>query len=178
MADNQQYVQTPIGTTGWTSINRKDAKSDKYEIKLSFDAKTAAPLIKKVDEFIEENYSPKDRKGLLLPYKEVDGMIVFAFKSQYAPKVKDAAGQYIPEAKVPMVRSGSKARVKATMSKFKAPIGSGVTLRLSAVQIVELAQGGGDDDFGAVDGGYTFNDNNKSAQSAEWSDDEAEALDI
>lgn len=176
MADNQQYVQTPIGTTGWTSINRPDEKSNKYEIKLAFDTKSAAPLKKQIEEFIEENYPPKDRKGLKLPFKEEDGLVVFAFKSQYAPKVFDAQGGLIPEAKVPMVRSGSKARVKASLATFKAPIGTGVTMRLSAVQIVELSAGGGGG-FDAIDGGYTF-ENNKSATSAEWSDDEAEALDI
>jgi hypothetical protein len=177
MADNQQYVQTPIGTTGWTSINRPDEKSNKYEIKLAFDAKTAAPLKKQIEEFVEENYPPKDRKGLKLPFKEEDGLVVFAFKSQYAPKVADAKGNLIPSTQVPMVRSGSKARVKASLATFKAPIGTGVTMRLSAVQIVELAAGGGDGGFDAVDGGFTY-DNNKSASSTDWSDDEAEALDI
>jgi len=176
MADNQQYVQTPVGTTGWTSINRPDEKSNKYEIKLAFDAKSAAPLKKTIDDFIEENYPPKDRKNLKMPYKEEDGLTVFAFKSQYAPKVFDGQGNLIPASKVPMVRSGSKARVKASLATFKAPIGTGVTMRLSSVQIVELAAGGGGG-FDAVDGGYTF-ENNKSAESAEWSDDEAEALDI
>ena len=110
------------------------------------------------------------------PYKpefddegEETGNVVFNFKMPariardgkedivLAPDVFDAQGKKL--AKVPEVWGGSRLRVSGQLRPFNAPIGVGVSLRLAAVQIIELRSGGARDasgyGFGAEEGGFS-----------------------
>lgn len=70
------------------------------------------------------------------------------------PDVFDAQGKKV--AKVPEIWGGSRLRVSGQLRPFNAPIGVGVSLRLQAVQIIELKSGGSRDaagyGFGAEEG--------------------------
>ena len=176
MADNQ-HIQTSIGTLGYSSIDKEDPKFGGYKVVIALDNKDGERIKKQIGEFIDDNFAPKDRKSLSLPYTDEDGITVVRMRSKYAPKVFDANGKLIPAEDVPRIFKGSKCRARGKLGHFKGTgSGSGVKIYLGAVQVIELSSdtSGG---FDAVDGGYTFEDN-KSAESAEWSDDEAEALNI
>jgi hypothetical protein len=76
------------------------------------------------------------------------------------PDVFDAQGKKV--VKVPEIWGGSKLRVSGQLRPFNAPIGVGVSLRLQAVQIIELRSGGSRDaagyGFGAEEGGFSAED--------------------
>lgn len=80
------------------------------------------------------------------------------------PDVFDAKGKKLT--KVPEIWSGSKIRVSAQFRPFNTAIGVGISLRLQAVQILELRQGGSRDASG-----YGFDA--EEGYSAEDGDDEA-----
>jgi hypothetical protein len=73
------------------------------------------------------------------------------------PDIFDAAGKLLKTP--PEIWGGTTACVAGELRPFNMPIGVGISLRLKAVQIIELRQGGGDRSasgygFGAREGGY------------------------
>lgn len=76
------------------------------------------------------------------------------------PDVFDAAGKKLKN--VPAIWGGSKLAVAGQLRPFSTAIGVGMSLRLQAVQIIELVSQGQRDaggyGFGATEGGYESND--------------------
>lgn len=93
------------------------------------------------------------------------------------PDFFDAAGKQI-RGKIPEIWGGSKLRIGMQLRPFEAPIGVGISLRLQAVQILELRSGGQRDaasyGFGAEEGGYTADDSTSDSGSP-FSDDTPES---
>lgn len=74
-----------------------------------------------------------------------------------APKFFSASGKELKGEDIPQVWGGTVGRVSGTFNPFCTAIGAGVSLRLGAIQIIELVTGGGGGDaasmgFGAEDG--------------------------
>jgi hypothetical protein len=102
-------------------------------------------------------------KPSLLPYKRTEeGEVVGKCKLKGAyggdktqpPKQVDAARSKLPDDFE--LTSGSKCNVAVVVVPFNTGSINGVSLRLRAVQVLELAEmKGSDDPFSAVDGGYT-----------------------
>lgn len=72
------------------------------------------------------------------------------------PRFFDAKGQRIPAGKVPRLSGGSVLKIEYSKSGYDTPKGSGITLYLSNVQIIEAREytGGGSSKFGDEGDGF------------------------
>lgn len=166
-AKNPKYT-TPKAVASYPYFNKPDEfkGSNRYKADLVIDREDAAPLIEQCEEtlkkFIESHNAAidnGDKKGKKLNLKkalagglpfddheEDEDKVVFKVKQNAevnGEKVKlifyDAKGQRIK--KPPIVRGGSIVKVAGTIRGYEG-FGGGVSLSISAVQIIELAEGG------------------------------------
>ena len=163
MVDKIKIV-TPPGTAVYPWLKSPDVEfgQNHYKINLALEEKAASPLMKKIDDLLSaflEEISKKSKKKIVtenLPYyKEKDdegnetGNIIFKFKMKASYQDKKT-NQLVPmkpaifdSTRKPCkedVWGGSVVRVSGMAVPYfqnKA----GVTLRLSAVQVLELATG-------------------------------------
>ncbi len=139
-------------------LDPKDAGVEEFIADLKAKAQAAAEID---DVELEENFrfakvKPTDKGTKKKPLKEeFQGMYVLEAKTgeTYPPRRKDAQNNLIEEDGV--IRSGDIGRLAETVSAYEA-FGSGVSLRLNAVQLIEkrATGGGGDDGFDTYEGGY------------------------
>ena len=117
------------------------------------------------------------KKGLAdCPYSETDeGTIEINFKMKASgirkkdgkpwsmrPAIFDGQGNLIPSDQLPQIGGGTEGKVSYEMGEFYTPlVGSGVSLRLRAVQLLTLVEFGGgtaeEHGFGVEEGSYTKN---------------------
>lgn len=166
-----------------------------YKVNLSLTQEEATPLITKIEEAKKTALAmiPKDKKQKESDapyYNELDsegqetGRVIFKFKMNaeintkdgrkidIAPKLFDAKGVLLNECDD--IWGGSILRVSAELVPYYvAAVGAGVSLRLKAVQIIELKTGGGADassyGFSATEG---FTAPTETTTSSEFSDDD------
>jgi hypothetical protein len=86
-------------------------------------------------------------------YTKKDGTVV-----DLQPYCYDAKGKRIAKADLPLITGGAKLKIQLVLKSYCAggSIGAGLSCNFGGVQIVSLAGdfgGGGDSDFGAVEGG-------------------------
>ena len=168
MANDFQNMVTPAGVAVYPHLTTPDTKFDAngvYKVSLSLTEEEAAPLIEKVEEVQEEATGmipPGKRQKFSEPpyYDEMDdqgqptGRVIFKFKMkakvntkdgrtlEMSPKLFDSEGTLMTD--VESIWGGSVLRISADMSPFYvAAVGAGVSLRLKAVQIIDLKTGGG-----------------------------------
>lgn len=168
MANNYVSVVTPAGTAVYPHLNEPDVKFNpmgEYKVSLAIDEATAAPLINKIEEVMEEarKMIPKGKraKEADAPYfDELDdqgeptGRVVFKLKMkakittkdgrtiEMSPKFFDSQGTYLET--VDDIWGGSVLKLSTDLIPFYvAAVGAGVSMRLKAVQIIELRSGGG-----------------------------------
>lgn len=173
---------TPVGTAIWPKLNVPDTKwkpEGEYSVKLRLTGEDADKLRTMIDQAIEENFKKVQaenkkktiKKAASTPYQEVrdddgnpTGEFDFAFKLK--AKVKNAKTGaevtlkpvLVDAKKTPTnaeVWSGSRIRVSGSLNPYHtASIGAGVSLRLQAVQIIELktGMGRGADAFTSMEG--------------------------
>lgn len=168
MANDFQNMVTPPGVAVYPHLTTPDTKFDAngvYKVSLSLTEEEAAPLIEKVEEVQEEATGmipPGKRQKLSDPpyYDEMDdqgqptGRVIFKFKMkakvntkdgrtlEMSPKLFDSEGTLMTD--VESIWGGSVLRISADMIPFYvAAVGAGVSLRLKAVQIIDLKTGGG-----------------------------------
>lgn len=158
-------------------LDPKDEGVEDFIAKLRTMGQEAATAL---DVELEEGFkfakvTPKDKGTKKKPIKEeFKGMYVLEAKTgaDYPPRRKDAANNLIEEDGV--IRSGDLGRLALTVSAYEA-FGSGVSLRLNAIQLIEKrATGGGGDDFDEYDGGYTHTASSGSSSSTSDEVDDAE----
>lgn len=184
---------TPVGLAVWPKLDRPDTKFDAdgvFSTGLRLSAKDAAPLMKAIDKMMDDmtasvaseqrGRAPKRGDPPYRPFREEDGTesgdIIFNFKMKAVSRYKDRVDNRVPAifdgSGKPLVLNGpmgggSKIRVAYSASPYFVPaIGVGVSLRLEAVQVVDLVkrfdrndpatygfevvdQQAGDDTFGA-----------------------------
>ena len=164
MANKHEQIVTDIGTARYPWLNYPDdqySKPGDYKLGLILTKEQAAPLIKKIEETIEkakELTKGKKSKQASLPYKEElddqeneTGNLIFNFKQKakiqlkdgtqadMKPIVVDAKGQKL---KNEQIWGGTKCKVSALLVPyFVATTGYGCSLRLKAVQIIDLVSG-------------------------------------
>lgn len=158
---------SPAGIAVWPKLDRPDTKFDAdgvFSTGLRMSAKDAAPMMKMIDKMMDDmtasvaaeqrGRAPKRGDPPYRPFREEDGSesgdIVFNFKmkavSRYKDRVDNRAPAIFDAAGKPMVLNGpvgggSKMRVAYSASAYFVPaIGVGVSLRLEAVQILELVK--------------------------------------
>ena len=168
MANDFKSMVTPPGVAVYPHLTTPDTKFDAngvYKVSLSLTEEEAAPLIEKVEEVQEEATGmipPGKRQKFSEPpyYDEMDdqgqptGRVIFKFKMkakvntkdgrtlEMSPKLFDSEGTFMTE--VEPIWGGSVLRISADMVPFYvAAVGAGVSLRLKAVQIIDLKTGGG-----------------------------------
>ena len=165
-------VTTPVGIAAYPRLTTPDTKFDAdgvYSIDLDLDPKVKSTTVfmAALKTAADEAYAQvcKDRGGKKLkraafPTKETeDGMIRIKFKLKakagnadkswtQKPMLFDASGTAISE--VLNVGSGTKCKVSfEIIPYFTAMVGAGVSLRLKAVQILELKEYTPGDNFDA-----------------------------
>ena len=159
-------VTTPKGVLVYPHLNKADTKFDTHGVwraNLRLTAEDAQSLKQSIDDAIEANadeYTKSKGKKVKIanpPYQEdEDGNYVFTFKLKASgtrpngerweqkPILYDAKGNVF-QANGKTIWGGTKAKVAFQMSPyFVSSIGAGVSLRLKAVQIIELVTGGAD----------------------------------
>lgn len=168
MANDYIGVVTPAGTAIYPYLTQPDTKYNamgEYKVSLAVDEAEAAPLIANIEQATKqaEKLIPQGKRPKMAepPYfNEVDdegqatGRIVFKFKRkakivtkdgrtiEMDVKLFDAQGTLMTD--VESIWGGSTLRASADLVPYYvASSGAGVTLRLKAVQIIELKTGGG-----------------------------------
>lgn len=160
----QNNITTPKGVLVYPHLNKADTKFDTHGVwraNLRLTAQEAQGLMKTIDEAIEANANEQTKiKGKKVkianpPYSEdEDGNFVFTFKLKASgtrangerweqkPILYDAKGNvFMPNGKT--IWGGTQAKIAFQLSPyFVSSIGAGVSLRLKAVQIIELVTGG------------------------------------
>tara|TARA_R100000697_G_scaffold95582_2_gene107495 strand:- start:32 stop:631 length:600 start_codon:yes stop_codon:yes gene_type:complete len=151
---------TPVGTALWPHLNEPDTKFDKdgsYSVNLILDKQETETIKSKLSDILKEFMSSgqsKSNKKANLPIKEdkdqdgkPTGMYQIKFKLkavgqsrgerwEQRPALFDSQGQPLSE----QIGNGSKIKVGAEVVPYStAMAGTGVSLRLKAVQVIELS---------------------------------------
>ena len=162
----QENIVTPQGVLVYPHLNKADTKFDKngvFKSGLRLEKDSSENLIKQIDEAIElnaANETEKRKKSVKVappPYSEdEEGNIVFNFKLKASgvrangvqwsqkPVLYDSKGNvFDPKDKI--VWGGTTAKIAFQIAPYHVgSIGAGVSLRLKAVQILNLVTGGND----------------------------------
>lgn len=162
-------ITTPAGIAVYPKIEKPDTKFDAngvYSIDLDLSGAEAQELIGKLTKVADESYAAeckaKGKKALKrsdMPWKETeDGKTRFKFKLKakggtgekqwdQKPAIFDAKGNPVKDLNV---GSGSTVKVAFdVVPYFTAMVGQGISLRLRAVQVIELRQYIAGDNFDA-----------------------------
>lgn len=153
-------ITTPQGTAQWAYLDKPDTKFSEegvYTITLRLPTSEGQPLKDQLLGMQQEQMAYEKKAGkkptlMTMPIKDFvddDGVehLDFRFKMkpsyksaktgetvQNTPKVFDAQLKPMTD----MVGRGSKVKVNFTADKYTCPLGVGVALRLSAVQVLDL----------------------------------------
>lgn len=165
---SKSRMTSPKGTASWPKLNEPDTKFDAkgvFSVGLRMSAEAAAPMIATLTKMYEDFYAEKVKelkkklKKSDFPWKEVTndagnetGEIEFRFKMVAKVDTKD--GRTIEQRPIlfdakmrPMndrVGGGSTIRVGFEPHLWEVPAtGVGLSLRLKAVQVIELKEFGG-----------------------------------
>ena len=181
---NYAKIVTPVGVSQFCWLNVPDTKFDEtghYKTNLIVNAKEGQAIVKSINEEVKkavtigaEKSNGKEVKKANLPFEEEyvegkpTGNLIFKFKTKAKSMTKD--GKVIPNKVAifdsqgkPMtdisIWSGSEMKVSAELIPyFTAMAGAGVSLRLRAVQITKLVEGGNANSaghgFDKVEDGY------------------------
>lgn len=92
---------------------------------------------------------------------KAEGITQAGKKWKFKPTIFDAKGVPFPEKNPPMIGNGSTGRLALTAYAYAAPIGYGISIRLEAVQIIDLVEYNGKSatDYGfSVEEGYSVDE--------------------
>lgn len=168
MKKRNERFTTEVGTFQWPHLNSPDTKFDKdgvFHVALRLTKEHAETLIKKMEnvvtEFVNEGRA-KSKKMSPLPVKDVEddnghptGEVEIKFKLkavgqngtdrwEQRPALFDAKGKPMSE----QVGGGSLGKVGCEIVPYStAMAGTGVTLRLKAVQVIKLVEYSNGDGF-------------------------------
>ena len=156
MAQQPIVITTPTGVAQYPWLSKADTKYNEegeFKTNLILSEADAEPLIKIISDVFAEGVktateeSGKAPKTANPPFAQEfgddgkpTGNMIIRFKSKYKPKIFDAAGKLMTESNI---WGGSEIRVNSqVVPYFTALIGCGVSLRLSAVQVIKYVEGG------------------------------------
>jgi len=161
MANDNVKGVTQLGKAIYPHLNKADVRFQKegvYKVTLELAPDNAKELLKHIDDGVKQAHkesNSKSTKTANLPYKtNEDGNLEVNFKCKASgitktgqawtqkPKVFDSKGT--PLAKGILVWGGTTMKVAYEVIPYSNNmLGSGVSLRLKAVQVHELVSGGG-----------------------------------
>ena len=145
---------TGIGVLNYPYLVKPDTKFNAdglYHCKLALSKEDGEPLVKEIENSLATLKAKK--VSSFKPYKKVENGYEFSFKLkakvatksgamyEQKPKLFDSKGQIMADKEM-SVWGGSRGKVAFQIYTYQNNmLGSGVTLKLRAVQIVELVQG-------------------------------------
>ena len=132
-----------------------DANGGHYKVQVKVSADDAKPLMDMAREAAQEEFGKK-ASSASMPWKadETDGGILFTIKSRYQPRYCDASGKLIAEAQVPAIYGGSTLKCAGKIFPYEVGGRTGVSLQLSAIQIIDLAETTAGVSFDAEEGAF------------------------
>lgn len=151
---SDMYFTSPKGTAQYAWLNTPDRafNQNAYKVQLKMSAEDAKDFIDQMKKVANDNLGSK-AKDAELPY-EVDketGEVTLKFKSKYQPRFSDTSGQVI--ASPPMVGGGSVLKIKGNFYPYESAR-IGVSMQMSAVQIIDLVEHGSGAQFEAEEGSF------------------------
>jgi len=179
---------SPLGEAVYPHLNRPDVKFNplgEYKITLKLNKSDASKFIQEIDKYIDDCLATyeKDAKGKKIkqapkPYTLEGNNFFLKLKLKASglnkktqetytqkPALFDAKKNPFPVDK--SIWGGSKVKIAFDLVPYSvASIGSGVTARIKAVQIIELVEGGSkEENLFKVEDGYTseINTNNETS---------------
>lgn len=179
---------SPVAVAAYAWLDKPDSKFAKtedeanYKLTLVFDEDDAEAqaFVQKISDLGQE-IAPKLKdpvklkKGFKLVKEsdkdEFEGKILLECKSKYKPTLIDSARNELGDG---AIKSGDLVRASILVKPYPA-FGSGISLKLRAVQLIEkrnMGGGGGADDFDDYEGGYVADQT--SGGSGEDDDDDAD----
>ena len=176
-------ITTPAGVAKYPWLLKPDTKwntEGEYKVTLVLDKEEAEPVISKIERVLEDHIaelklgSNKKVKQGPLPYCDEEddegnptGRTEFKFKTKASikPKIPMFDSRGTPMSGV-NVWGGSKIKVNSLLYPYVAPMGAGISLKLNAVQVLELVQGSGDTEgFGfEEEDGYVLSEEDQSLE--------------
>lgn len=159
-------LNTPIGELRYTFVTGEGRENlsgvAQYSTQLVLSEEAAAPLIEEIETLWAGSGIKKQPKSF--GYKTLDdGNIAFSFKTNVESKfgrnkvdLYDSKGKKFDLGDI-LIGNGTKGRIGGTLAIYDGKTGSGVTLYLNRIQIIELVEytGGDSNPFDEVEGGYT-----------------------
>ena len=157
MATSNLVFTTPAGIAQYPWLTTPDTKFSEtgdYKVSLVLTKEAALPVIEQIKDVFMENLESekkknkgKDVKKANPPFAEelddegkATGNIIIRFKSSYKPSLFDAKANPMVDVNV---WSGSEIKVNGSIAPYHTSlIGAGVSLRLRAVQVLTLVEGG------------------------------------
>lgn len=167
MSTKLQNITTPKGSAMWANVtipNTKFNPDGDFDIKVVVPAKEASEFQSKLDDLYDQAYQSalkeaggKKVKQIYEPYEidEETGDLTVKFKNSATYKSKadgsiikrkiaifDAKGKPITSKSL-KIGNGSTVKVSGFVSPYyKAALGSGISLKLQALQVIDLVEGG------------------------------------
>ena len=203
--EKNQRLITPRGRAIYPYLNRPDTKFNEdgeYKVKLAVPAKLAEDLVQQIDAlakkaFDEAKADKKNKKvkeaDLPYQYNEETDEFTFSFKMKATGKSKKTGEEWTQKPAIfdskgkpceagIRVGGGSILRVSFEMIPFFTTlVGAGVSLRMRAVQVIELKEFGGGDasshGFEAEEGFSAQDDKEPEEKDEEGDEDAADAKD-
>ena len=153
-------ITTPVGIAQWPRLNKPDTKFNKegiYSVSLRLTREDSEPLVKLMNEILATHIDTlkKEVKQAPLPIKDVNdqdgsptGEIEIKFKLnavglnggdrwEQRPALFDSSGKPMTDD----IGGGSKIKIGAEVVPYYTDMaGAGITLRLKAVQVIELVE--------------------------------------
>ena len=166
MAQQKKTIfTTEKGVAMYPWLNKADFQFDsagQFKVNLKMSQDNAKELVDAVKEVAKSEFGAKAANARM-PFKNDPdtGDLIVVTKSKFKPKFVDSSGQLISENNVPPIHGGSTLRLQGNIYPYVAGGQSGVSLQLSGVQIIELADGNNNGvSFSAQEGGYVASNDN------------------
>ena len=159
MAQAPNVFTTPKGIAAYPWLSKPDTKFSEtgdYKVNLVLTKEKALPILKQINDVFLANLEEETKKAKGKEVKKANppfaeeldeegkatGNIIIRFKSkaEYKPSLFDSKANAIEDVNV---WSGSEIKVNGSIAPYYTSlIGAGVSLRLRAVQIINLVEGG------------------------------------
>lgn len=161
----------PAGTAVYPSITQRDDFGEfatkKFKTEIEFSPEDLAKVQKQIKDWADDQkFKVKEPK---MPWRILkDGRTVIKATSGYRPLVVDASKKEIPQGSPLRVGGGSTIRVVVEPYNYD----KGVSLRLKKVQVIELVNNSGADEFDVEDGFEADDEVNQTSSRHDEPDDD------
>lgn len=156
MANKALNFNSPKGVAQFAWLNTPDTafgQDSVYKVNLRMTPDEAKDFMEACQTVANDNHGDK-AKGSHMPYEKDNdtGEVIVKFKSKYKPRFCDTTGQVVKNE--PKVGSGSTLKIKGNFYPYSTGSRIGVSLQMSAVQIIDLVEFGGGAQFEPEEGTF------------------------